>query len=56
VILPSGEKVNLTIKVLKVEDGKFVIDFQKTQGDQIKYLEVFSDIKEYMSDYINATA
>lgn len=56
IIPEGGEQVDMTIKVLKAADEKFVIDFQRTNGDQIKFFEQFNGIKEYMGNYINATA
>jgi hypothetical protein len=46
----------MTIKVLKASDDKYVIDFQRTGGDQIKFYEQFNEVKEYMANFIDATA
>lgn len=43
----------MTIKILKVEEGKVCIDFRRTNGDQIKFFEQFNDIKDYLDDFID---
>lgn len=56
VLLESGEIVEITAKILKVDEDKVCVEFNKNGCcDSLKFYDEFNKIKEYMDDYNNAT-
>lgn len=56
--IPLGDEdsVDITAKILKVDDEKVCFEFSKTGGtDSLVFFEHFNKIKEYFGDYANAT-
>jgi len=55
ILIPEGDRIDMTVKVLKVDHEKVCLEFSRTGGDQLIFFSEFSKIKEYYGDLINAT-
>jgi hypothetical protein len=47
--------VGMCVRILRVEDEKFVIEFTKTGGDENKYLKHFKEFKDVALNKLNDT-
>ena len=54
-LLASGFKMNMNIEFLDAGNEKVCIEFTKTEGDSIAFLEEFNTIKCYLGDAIDTT-
>ena len=51
----NEEPIEMTIKILKAESGKFAVDFNRNAGDSLKFFQHFAAIKDYFGDIVDAT-
>ena len=42
------------MRILKVDDQKVCVEFKKSSGDQVKFIEKFTEIKKVL-DFANDT-
>jgi len=52
---PDEDAVQLTVKILEVEDGKWCVEFNRTAGDQLCFFEAYNRLRDDLSDLANAT-
>lgn len=45
--LTDEDRVDMTARILKVDDEKVCLEFNRTSGDQLQFFENFTTIKEY---------
>jgi len=54
-ILDNDETLDLTIRILKVDQEKVCMEFNKSgTADSMLFYHQFKQVKEYMADYANA--
>jgi hypothetical protein len=47
--------VDIVMRILKVNDAKVCVEFQKQDGDNIRFLEHFNEIKDIVLAFANDT-
>ena len=47
--------VDLVMRILKVNDSKVCVEFQRQDGDMIRFHEHFNEIKDILLDFANDT-
>jgi hypothetical protein len=54
-VIDEEDKVEISGRILKVNDDKVCIEFKKSGGcDSMQFFNQFNKIKEYMDDYNNS--
>lgn len=55
-IVKADAKVDLTVKILKVDEERHCIEFMRRSGDKFVFHELFAQAKEFFGGHVNATA
>ncbi len=50
----KAENLSLTAKILKVDEEKVCLEFQRTEGDVFTFFKQFAAIKDYLGELIDA--
>jgi len=53
-ILTNDDKINMTVRILKVDETKRCIEFSRTSGSQMEFFNTFKAIKDYFDQMANA--
>lgn len=46
--------VEISIKILEVQEGKYCVEFTRTAGDQLQFFEEYTKIHDELADLANA--
>ena len=46
-------KTGIQVRILKVNDQKVCVEFQKGEGDQVRFMEKFNEIKNGALNFAN---
>ena len=51
----SGQKIEIKIEILYVDNENVCVDFTKIEGDYLTFIEQYNLIKNYLCNQIDAT-
>jgi len=54
-ILTENEEIDLIVKVLKVDEEKCCMEFNKVNGDQMAFFKIYNEMKGYFGELNDTT-